>query len=232
MTNTIYCSIIVPVFNEQENLPAQLEVLQAWRQAGHEVIVVDGGSTDASVELAKPHVDKLLYSKKGRALQMNMGAAHASHDWYLFLHVDTFLPGSAINSLQQVFHAPSIRWGRFDVRLSGNTLVFSLIAGLMNIRSRLTGIATGDQAIFVARKSFEQVGGFPAIPLMEDITISRYLKKLAAPCCLSDTVTTSSRRWREHGVLRTVCMMWLLRLRYFFGTSPIVLAARYNQTSK
>jgi len=222
----------VPVLNEATYLPRQLAALQSWREAGHEVIVVDGGSDDASADIATPLVDKLIVSKRGRATQMNKGAALASHDWLVFLHVDTRFSETAMNSLQAVFQQGDIDWGRFNVRLSGGHILFGLVATLMNIRSRLTGIATGDQAIFVRRTIFEHVGGFPDIALMEDISFSHMLKKISAPYCIRDKVTTSSRRWREQGVLRTIFMMWSLRLRYFLGTSPRLLAKRYNRAAK
>jgi len=227
----ILCTIIVPVLNEQNNLLKQLASLQYLRQFGHEVIVVDGGSQDDSVKLAMPYVDQVVCSEMGRATQMNKGAVHAKHDWFLFLHVDTRLPGTAMQSLQAVFRSGA-QWGRFDVNLSGQHFLYRLIAWFMNKRSRLTGIATGDQAMFVAKSYFNQVGGFPEIALMEDITLSRYLKKLSPPVCLTDIVTTSNRRWRENGIIRTIFMMWTLRCRYFFGESPAVLAERYNRASK
>ena len=232
MNEKIVCSIIIPLLNEAALLPMQLAALQEWRDVGHEVIVVDGGSDDASVDIARPLVDQLIVSQKGRATQMNKGAVCANNDWLVFLHVDSLFSESAMDSLQTVLQRADVKWGRFDVRLSDSKLLLKLVAGLMNIRSRLTGIATGDQAIFVRKAVFEEAGGFPDIVLMEDISLSSKLKKIASPYCMRDTVTTSSRRWREQGVVRTITMMWSLRLRYFFGVSPSVLAKRYNRAAK
>lgn len=232
VSETISCSIIIPVLNEAVHLPAQLAALQKWRQAGHEIIVVDGGSDDASVAIATPLVDQIITSEKGRAVQMNNGAALANNSWLVFLHVDTFFSDTAMNSLQAVFCDDDVKWGRFNVRLSAGSPLLKLVSILMNIRSRLTDIATGDQAMFMRKTIFEQVGGFPNIALMEDISLSSKLKKIASPYCAKEFVTTSSRRWQKHGVVKTILMMWSLRLRYFFGASPAVLAERYDRASK
>jgi len=232
VTDRLHCSIIIPVLNEQNTVSKQLSSLQGLRKAGHEVIVVDGGSHDGSVEQAKPYADHVIHSEKGRARQMNKGAACAKHDYLLFLHVDTKFSDAAMTSLQTNLAKKSGQWGRFDVRLSGQHFLYRVIAWFMNTRSRLTGIATGDQAMFVAKSIFNHVGGFPDIPLMEDISLSRRLKKISAPVCLSDYVVTSSRRWKNNGIVRTILLMWSLRLRYFFGASPSVLAERYQRVSK
>ena len=232
VSEAISCSIIIPVLNEAVHLPAQLAALQKWRQAGHEIIVVDGGSDDASVAIATPLVDQIITSEKGRATQMNNGAARASNGWLVFLHVDTFFSDTAMNSLQAVFCCKKVKWGRFNVRLSSGSPLFRLVSILMNIRSRLTGIATGDQVMFMRKTIFEQVGGFPDIALMEDISLSSKLKKIASPYCVKEFVITSSRRWQKHGVVKTILMMWSLRWRYFFGANPAVLAERYNRASK
>lgn len=226
------CSIIIPVLNEQNTLAKQLKSLQPFRESGHEVIVVDGGSHDASIEIAKQYADRLIHSNKGRATQMNAGAAKAEHDWFLFLHVDTQLSGTSMKSLQKVFDSPIAQWGRFDVQIAGQHFLYKIISWFMNKRSRLTGISTGDQALFVKRSSFELVDGFPNIALMEDIALSQRLKKKSMPVCLTDTVTTSSRRWQNNGILRTIFLMWSLRCQYFFGASPVNLAERYNRVSK
>lgn len=232
MSEVVRCSIIIPVLNESAHIVEQLNALQKWRDAGHEVIVVDGGSQDNSVELARPLVDHVVDSEKGRARQMNTGAAIARHHWLVFLHIDTLFSDTAMDSLMRIFSKKEIIWGRFDVRLSGHHLLFKLVSSLMNLRSRLTGIATGDQVIFVRKTVFEEIGGFPDIALMEDISISRRLRSLAMPYCVTDSVTTSSRRWQEQGVVKTILMMWSLRLRYFFGASPATLAKRYERAPK
>ena len=220
-------SIIIPVLNESSLISDCLASLQELRQRGHEVIVVDGGSIDESVALAAPLSDRCLVSERpGRAAQMNRGAAVAGGDVLLFLHADTRLPRDADTLLRNA-GADADGWGRFDVVLSGRRPLLRVVEAAMNLRSRLTGIATGDQAIFVGRRLFQRAGGFPDIALMEDISLSATLKRINPPCCLRQTVTTSSRRWEEQGILYTVLQMWLLRLRYFLGTPPATLAREY-----
>lgn len=232
VSKVIACSIIIPVLNEAECLPVQLAALQVWRRAGHEIIVVDGGSEDASTDIARPLVSQLIVSPRGRAVQINKGVAVASNDWLVFLHVDTSFPETAIHSLQSIFHEENIKWGYFNVRLSGNNYLLKMVSSLMNVRTRLTGIATGDQAMFMRKAAFEAVGGFPEIALMEDISLSSKLKKISSPYCIKEFVTTSSRRWQKHGIAKTILIMWSLRLRYFFGASPVVLAERYDRAPK
>ena len=219
-------SIIIPTLNEQAIIVESLQILQPLRETGHEVIIVDGGSTDNTRALAAPLVDSILLSKRGRAWQMHLGAKFAHHDILLFLHADTRLPTQAdaliINGLSKR------RWGRFDVRLSGQTLPFRLVERFINWRSRLTGIATGDQAIFVKRRLYMQVQGFPNIPLMEDVALSHRLKKFSRPLCIRAPVITSSRRWEEQGIVRTVLLMWGLRLAYTLGVSPHTLKKYYQ----
>ncbi|MCB1665344.1 MAG: TIGR04283 family arsenosugar biosynthesis glycosyltransferase [Pseudomonadales bacterium] len=220
-------SIIIPVLSEPEALRQHLPALQALRHDGHELIVVDGGSDEDSRQVCASLVDVWQPSAAGRAVQMNVGAALATGDILLFLHIDTLLPEDAMTLLQAGFAEQSVLWGRFDVRLSGRRVMFRVIESAMNLRSRLTGVATGDQAIFVRRETFAQVGGFPAIPLMEDIALSKLLRKRAWPLCLKARVTTSSRRWERHGVWRTMALMWRLRLLYVLGVSPSTLHAMY-----
>ena len=220
-------SIIIPVLNEETNLPDVLSKLQPFRSAGHEVVIVDGGSSDNSLMLAQQGADLVIVSQAGRALQMNNGAAIATGEIFLFLHCDTFLPDSALKIIINNYQGEDY-WGRFDVRLSGNKFVFRIIERLMNVRSRLTSIATGDQAIFIERKLFNQLGGFPEIALMEDIAISELLRKRSSPVCLKQKVITSSRRWESKGVVTTVLLMWKLRLLYFFGVSADELSRKYR----
>jgi rSAM/selenodomain-associated transferase 2 len=220
-------SIIIPVLNESPLISDCLASLQELRRRGHEVIVVDGGSIDDTGELAAPLSDRCLVSERpGRAAQMNRGAAAASGDVLLFLHADTHLPQDA-DALLQVAGADADGWGRFDVVLSGRQPLLRVVEAAMNLRSRLTGIATGDQAMFVGRQLFYRAGGFPDIPLMEDISLSAALKRLRPPHCLRQTVITSSRRWEEQGILNTVLQMWMLRLRFFLGAPPANLAREY-----
>ena len=226
-------SIIVPVLNEATTLTAALSALQSLRAAGHEIIVVDGGSHDASMSLAETWADQVIRADRGRARQMNAGAAIAHHEILLFLHADTQLPHNAdkliIEALQKNTRHPS-QWGHFDVQLSGRHFLLRIIERSMNWRSRFTSIVTGDQAIFICRDLFQRVSGFPDIPLMEDITLSRTLKRHGGPpVCLRQHVITSSRRWEQQGIVRTVLLMWWLRLAYALGANPQWLARAYKE---
>jgi rSAM/selenodomain-associated transferase 2 len=221
-------SIITPVLNEEAGIAATLQALSPLRARGAEVIVVDGGSGDRTVALARPLCDRLIAAPRGRAAQMNAGAGDARGDVLLFLHADTRLPEDADRLILDGLAARGCAWGRFDLHIEGRHPLFPLIAGMMNLRSRLTGIATGDQAMFVERSAFAAIGGFPDIALMEDIELSRRLKRLGRPLCLKSCVKTSGRRWEKHGVLRTILTMWRLRLAYFFGAAPAKLAVSYG----
>lgn len=225
-------SIIIPVLNEAENLPGLLEHLVPLRAGGSEVIVVDGGSGDGSPQLASRAGVRLVAAGRGRARQMNAGAAAASGDVLLFLHADTMLPmlaGQAIETaIRSGGRAAERAWGRFDVRIDGRPFMLRVIAALMNWRSRLTGIATGDQAMFVTRRAFEAAGGFPEQPLMEDIELSKRLRALSRPICLAERVTTSGRRWEANGVWRTIWLMWRLRWAYWRGVDAAELARLYR----
>jgi rSAM/selenodomain-associated transferase 2 len=192
------------------------------------VIVVAGGSRDGTIALARAHADQVISGPRGRAAQMNAGATLARHDALLFLHADTRLPDGADRLIAEGLAQSGRAWGRFDVAIEGASPLLSMIALTMNLRSRLTGIATGDQAMFMTRKAFGTVGGFPDIPLMEDIALSRALKRLSRPLCLAPKATTSGRRWERHGILRTILLMWRLRLAYFLGAPPHRLARRYG----
>jgi rSAM/selenodomain-associated transferase 2 len=221
-------SIIVPVLDEGEGIAGALDSLAELRGLGVEVIVVDGGSHDATVQRARLRADQVLTAPRGRASQMNAGAAKASGDVFLFLHADTRLPPEAERLVLDGLARSDRGWGRFDVSIEGRHPMLKLVAAMMNQRSRITGIATGDQAIFVKRDAFQAVGGFPEIPLMEDIALSKRLKRLTRPLCLRERATTSGRRWETRGVFRTILLMWRLRLAYFFGADPAALAGRYR----
>ncbi|ROT99268.1 glycosyltransferase [Marinobacter sp. R17] len=225
-TVPLHVSFVLPVLNEAEGIVVALNELQGWRDQGHEVIVVDGGSSDATRDLAEPLCDQLVSAPRGRANQMNTGAALAGGEVLVFLHADSRLPLDALPQLQQFVDSPAA-WGRFDVRLSGESLIFRVIGWFMNQRSRITGIATGDQAIFARRVIFQEVGGFEALPLMEDIALSRRLLALSRPYCIHSRVTTDSRRWERQGVLKTILLMWQLRWRYWRGEDPLKLAQVY-----
>ncbi len=221
-------SVIIPTLNEAQVITGMLEALQPVRACGHEVIVVDGGSLDGTVRLAEPLADRVLVTARGRARQMNAGAAVAREDVLWFLHADTLPARGADRLLIDGMRESGRGWGRFDVRLSGRRPSMRVVEYLMNRRSRLTGIATGDQGLFVRRELFNAIGGFPDIVLMEDIAMSCLLKQHGPPLCLSTLVVTSSRRWEEYGVLRTVFLMWGLRLAYALGIAPAQLARFYR----
>jgi len=216
----------MPALNEAVQIGACLEALQPLRAAGHELIVVDGGSEDATVALTRAGADRVLAAPRGRAAQMNAGARLARGEALLFLHADTRLPPHA-DALVIGALARSA-WGRFDVTIDSPRRLLRLVAAMMNLRSRLTGIATGDQAIFVRRALFEAQGGYAPIPLMEDVELSRRLRRVGAPACLRARVRTSARRWESRGVLRTILMMWRLRLAFWLGADPARLAERYR----
>jgi rSAM/selenodomain-associated transferase 2 len=220
-------AIVIPVLDEAAGIVATLSALAPVRLRGVEVVVVDGGSTDGTPALAAPWADAVLAAPRGRARQMNAGAAHSRGRALLFLHADTVLPAGADTSVLQAL-AQGALWGRFDVRISGRPWLLRVVAALQNRRSRWTGIATGDQAIFVRRDVFEQVGGLPDQPLMEDVELSRRLRALAPPCCLRERVVTSGRRWETHGVWRTIVLMWRLRWRYWRGEPAEALARAYR----
>jgi rSAM/selenodomain-associated transferase 2 len=219
-------SIIIPVLDEAVGIVPLLTQLTGLRGRGAQLIVVDGGSSDDTAALAAPLADLVVHSERGRARQMNAGARHARGDALLFLHADTILPPDADRLIGMALETRA--WGRFDVALAGAHPLLPLIAAMMNLRSRLTGIATGDQALFVRLALFRQLGGFAPIPLMEDIEFSARLKRAGPPACLRRRVTTSARRWEKNGVLRTVLLMWRLRLAYFFGADPQRLAIDYG----
>ncbi len=220
-------SIIIPALNEAAALPACLPPLQSLRQQGCELIVVDGGSTDNSVVIATPLADQVLTARKGRAAQMNAGARAAQGDIFWFLHGDSLPPPAAAALIRTALNRSGHAWGRFDVQLSGSQPLLRVVETLMNTRSCLTGIATGDQGIFMRRAVFEHVGGYPDIALMEDIALSRALKRISRPVCLRQYLLTSSRRWEQNGIWKTILLMWRLRLAYFLGADPTRLARLY-----
>lgn len=220
-------SVIVPALNEAQGIGATLHCLQALRRRGHEVLVVDGGSDDGTPAACAGLADRVLDSARGRARQMNAGAAAARGEVLLFLHADTLSPETLdVQVLATLGETPG--WGRFDVRLSGRGLLLRVVERLMNLRSRLTGIATGDQGLFVSRTLFAAVGGFPELPLMEDIALSRTLRRRMRPHCLRTRLVTSSRRWERRGVVRTIVTMWTLRLAWFLGVPASRLKQHYD----
>jgi rSAM/selenodomain-associated transferase 2 len=219
-------SIIIPVLNEAAGIGPLLLRLAPLREHGAQLVVVDGGSGDDTAALAAPHADLVIAAQRGRASQMHAGALAASGDTLLFLHADTLLPRGADALIGAALRRHA--WGRFDVALDGAHPMFRLIAAMMNLRSRLTAIATGDQAIFMRRAFYLQAGGFPQLALMEDIAFCKRARRLARPACLRQRVLTSARRWEKNGIWRTILLMWRLRLAYFMGADPERLARQYG----
>ena len=220
-------SVVLPVRNEAGLIREQLQRLQCYRAKGHEVIVIDGGSVDATVEQTEGLVDRCEVSAAGRSNQMNHGASDAKGDILLFLHADTELPINADECICTALTAQDSRWGWFDIKLSKPQLAFRVVATMMNLRARLTSVSTGDQALFVERGLFQEVGGFPPLALMEDIAISKVLRRRGSPARPVGLVTTSSRRWEEKGLILTILLMWRLRFLYFFGVKPQRLRDMY-----
>lgn len=223
-------SIVIPALNEADIIVATLVPLQALRSRGVEVILVDGGSYDATRHVAAPLVDRLIKSEKGRARQMNAGADVATGDMLLFLHSDSKAPPDADRLILDGLQSTSRAWGRFDVAIEGRHFFLPVVAWFMNHRSRLTGIATGDQGLFMTREAYAAAGGFPNIALMEDVAMCAALKRSGAPVCLKQRITTSGRRWEKHGVWRTILLMWRIRLAYFLGADPVELQRAYDGT--
>ena len=219
----------MPVLDEADNIDAALEALQPLRARGHEVIVVDGGSADATVRLAARGADRVIAASRGRAHQMNAGAYTASGEILLFLHADTRLPEAADLLLTQALQQSGRCWGRFDVRIGSRHPLLRMVSRMMNLRSRVSGICTGDQAIFVTAEAFARSGGYPPMALMEDVVLSSRLRRWSRPAALRASVMTSARRWERNGVLRTIVLMWWLRMRFFLGASPARLAQLYDQ---
>ena len=219
-------AIVVPMLDEAATLPELLAHLACFRARGCEVVLVDGGSVDDSVGIARAAGFRVVVAERGRARQMNAGARACGAAILLFLHADTRLPEAADAMLRAALAVHA--WGRFDVRIDGRPFMLRVVAALMNLRSRLSGIATGDQAIFVRREVFEAVGGFPKQPLMEDVELSRRLLRVSRPACLRARARTSGRRWEQRGVWRTILLMWRLRWAYWRGVPAERLAEAYR----
>jgi rSAM/selenodomain-associated transferase 2 len=220
-------TIVIPALDEAAIIAATLQALAPLRARGAELIVVDGGSSDGTPALAHPLADRVIIDPRGRSTGMNAGAALGAGDALVFLHADTILPDEADRLIAAALARRA--WGRFNLRIAGRHPLLALVARMINWRSRLTGIATGDQAIFVARQAFWTVGGFPDLPLMEDVALSRKLKRRCRPFCIATPAVTSGRRWDYYGVLRTILLMWRLRLAYYFGVAPARLALAYGR---
>jgi rSAM/selenodomain-associated transferase 2 len=220
-------TIIIPVLNDVEALKTLLPQLQQCREQGHELLLVDGGSSDGSIPLSRNQVDRILMTGVGRGRQMNLGAENASHNILLFLHADSRISEKGFAQLLAAMSDPENHWGRFDVQLDHSGVSYRVIAAMMNLRSRLSGVSTGDQGMFVRSGLFHRVGGFQSIPLMEDVALSKTLRKYSRPVCLSSKLITSARRWQQQGIMKTVLLMWTLRLAYFMGVHPDKLSQIY-----
>ncbi len=237
MTAKATISIIIPILNEADNLPRLFENIASLNPKPQQVILVDGGSNDNSVAITQDYVKNLRVDSSSsidwqitesiadRALQMNTGAMLATSNILLFLHADTQLPTQAI--FEVIAAIETAQWGRFDVKLDSRQPMLRLVSTMINGRSRLTGIATGDQAIFIKRALFEQLGGYPNQALMEDVELCKKLKGIAKPACLNSKVVTSARRWQQHGTWRTIILMWQLRFDYWRGISADNIRQRY-----
>lgn len=225
---TASISIIIPTLNESAVIVDSLQPLQPMRKRGHEIILVDGGSCDDTVKLAQPYVDKIITTPPGRAIQMNEGALNTTRNILWFLHADTAAPDTADLLILHALNDRNTPWGCFDVQLSGKHPLLRMVETSMNLRTRLTGIATGDQGIFIAKETFFNANGFADIPLMEDIELSRRLKRYHKPAHLHPKLITSSRRWEENGILKTIFLMWRLRLAFALGADPHKLVVLYR----
>jgi rSAM/selenodomain-associated transferase 2 len=220
-------SFIIPTLNEEEYFTQQQPFLQSLLQQGHEIIVVDGGSTDKSVVTAKSIGCICISTKPSRGYQLRVGAEKSTYPILVFMHADTTLPSSGIDSILKVMSTHKVDWGRFNVVFTNQKYIFKIIAWFMNKRSCLSGIVTGDHTLFVKRSTYFERGGFSDIPIMEDIEFSKRLKKYSHPACLNETVTTSSRRWEQQGVIKTIILMWRLRILFYFGVPVEKLAKQY-----
>jgi len=235
-------SVIIPFLNESASIEKlllnidevfpEIEFVRGRRKLAYEFIFVDGGSIDETPKKINKHFQNksnvfILESEKGRAKQMNIGALKANGDAYLFIHADTLLPNTACHVLMDFFEQNKKVWGSFSISFDDNAIPFRLLSWMINRRSELTQVVTGDQALFVKRDNFEKLGGFPDIPLMEDVAITKKLRKYSSGFRCKDAVITSSRRWKHKGLLRTIMLMWFLRLAYVLGVSPKRLASWY-----
>ena len=217
------------MLNEALTIASTLDAVRRGA-AGAEIVVVDGGSIDASIATAQPLSDILINAPRGRARQMNAGA-HASHgDVLVFVHADTIVPSTFAADIATALSDSAVVGGRFDVELDGSALPYRIIGAMISLRSRISRTGTGDQAIFVRREVFDRLGGFPELELCEDLEFSRRLKRAGRVACLRARVTTSARRWSRDGVARTVLRMWLIRAMYLLGVPPARLKRMYSDT--
>jgi rSAM/selenodomain-associated transferase 2 len=221
-------SVVVPMLNEERTIAATLLALTQLKP--HELILVDGGSSDGTPTICRQFNVEVLTAPRGRAAQMNYGARRATGNVLLFLHADTRLPPTAFDDIRDALGDPRFVGGRFDIQLDGDHWMLRVIGAMISLRSRLSKVGTGDQGIFVRREVFQRMGGFPEIPLMEDIALCRALKRLGEVACLRSKVITSARRWESDGVWRTIFRMWMLKSLYLMGVSPVRLKKFYVDT--
>jgi rSAM/selenodomain-associated transferase 2 len=221
-------SVVIPVLNEEKSIATTLAALAPLKP--HELIIVDGGSSDRTAEICNRLGATVLSSLRGRGLQMNQGARQTTGDVLLFLHADTRLPGSAFGDILRALRNPQCVGGRFDVKLDGAHWMLGVVGAMISLRSRLSRVATGDQAIFVRREIFIELGGYPDIPLMEDVAFAQALKRRGAVACLRSRVVTSARRWEREGIWGTIFKMWMLKSLYLVGISPVRLKRYYGDT--
>ncbi len=226
--HSLRLSIVIPCLNEADNILNTLNALQPARKRGCEIILSDGGSTDNTLSIAKKNVDKIIHSKAGRAIQMNNGAEKSNGDIICFLHADTITPDNVDKIILSALDRSNKQWGFFKIKLNHKHFIFRIIEWFINTRSSLSKVATGDQGIFITKTTFNKLSGFANIALMEDIELTKRLKKISSPIVIKQVLLTSSRRWEKHGIVNTVFLMWQLRLRYFFGASPLSLAKKYQ----
>jgi rSAM/selenodomain-associated transferase 2 len=210
-------SIIIPVLNEAGCLDqglARLFTLQ-WVTDHAEVIISDGGSKDDSLDIASRYPCKIVHSNAGRATQMNTASKSAQGKYLLFLHADSDLPEDFYRFIEA-----DAKWGFYRLRLSNDAYVYRIIEAAINLRTRVSRVAGGDQGLYFERHFFESLNAYPQIPLMEDIAICKTARRLAKPFVSVATISSSGRRWQDQGVVKTVLLMWALRLGYWLGVDP------------
>lgn len=218
-------SVVIPILNEARILEKTLDQLQS-ELGDHELIIVDGGSTDSSVRIAEKY-GKVVLSACGRAKQLNTGAAAATGDILIFLHADIWLEPGAFAAVATAL-ASGYVGGGFRQKIDGKRVLYRLIEIAGNIRGRYLNVFYGDSGIFLARTDFEKIGGFPDVPILEEMEFSKRLRQLGKPTLLTPCIHISARRWEASGIVRTTLNNWLITALYFLGASPEKLARLYS----